>query len=173
MPIVRRALPFVLVGIVGMGLILWLTADDSDQEEAVCDEVVAEPLDPNWVVHLLPGDRIAEVEYQSDPPTSGPHFSSPPVTGVQAEPLPRPLQVTVLEAGDVLAQYDPEAITGDERTELEGLAEDPIVVAPNPELDDPVVLTAWLHKQACTAVDADAITAFAHAHRDNAPGVGN
>jgi hypothetical protein len=46
-------------------------------------------------------------------------------------------------------------------------------VAPNSDLDDPVVLTAWLQKQECGSVDAAAIEAFADEHRDNAPGVGN
>jgi hypothetical protein len=141
--------------------------------ESGCRPVIQEQLDPNWVVHLLPGEESEEPEYRSDPPTSGPHFSSPPVEGVQEEPLPKPLQVTVLEAGDILAQYDPDEITGNDLAALEGLAEDPVVVAPNPDLDDPVVLTAWLQKQECGSVDAAAIEAFADEHRDNAPGVGN
>ena len=172
MPTVRRVLPLALLAVVGMLVVAWVTADDSGDGDSACAEVVQEPLDPNWVVHLLPGDE-QEPEFQTHPPTSGPHFSSPPGEGVQEEPLPEALQVTVLEAGDVLAQYDPDAVTGDELAELEGLAVDPVVVAPNPDLDDPVVLTAWLHKQTCGEVDPDAVTAFADAHRDDAPGIGN
>ena len=81
---------------------------------------------------------------------------SPPITGVVADPIPRPVQVGILEQGDVLIQHDPD-LAGADRTALEALAGDGVVVAPNPDLPAPIVATAWLYKRTCDEVDAEAL----------------
>src|SRR5690606_27589962 len=108
-------------------------------------------------VHVLGTET--DVEYSSDPPTSGPHQPSPPADGALGEPLTRPIQVGVLERGDVLIQYQPSLSAADVEA-LEALAGDGVVVAPNPDLDDPVVATAWVHKRTCSAVDTAALQVF-------------
>lgn len=129
----------------------------SDGGEGACGPILREALDSAYLVHVLGTDT--EVEYSSDPPTSGPHQPSPPADGALDEPLTRPIQVGVLERGDVLIQYQP-GLPDDEVAELEALAGDGVVVAPNPDLDDPVVATAWVHKRTCDAVDAAALQSF-------------
>jgi hypothetical protein len=128
--------------------------------------VTREALDPEYLVHVL-GDED-DLEYTSDPPTSGPHLPSPPLDGVVDEPISRPLQVGILEAGDVLLQHDPELAAAD-RARLEALAGDGVVVAPNPDLRAPVVATAWLYKQACDRVDVDVLRAFVEERRGKGP----
>src|SRR3546814_8077181 len=93
------------------------------------------------------------------PPTSGPHQPGPPVDGVLDEPLSRPIQVGILERGAVLLQHDPDLYAGDLET-LESLAQERVVIAPNPELADAVVAQAWVYKRTCSAVDAEALTEF-------------
>jgi len=127
-------------------------------DESVCDEPVEEAPDPASSVHVLPGG--AEPQYTTDPPTSGPHQAVGEVEAVQADPIPRPRQVGILESGRVLVQFGPDLDAG-ARTALTALAGDEVVVAPNDELPAPVVATAWLHKMTCTGVDAEALTAFA------------
>src|SRR5690606_28231893 len=56
-----------------------------------CGPARRERLDGSSTVHVLPG--APEPEYLSDPPTSGPHELSPPVSGPLREPLSRPRQV--------------------------------------------------------------------------------
>jgi hypothetical protein len=87
---------------------------------------------------------------------------------VSDEPLPRPIQVGLLEAGKVLLQHGdlPPAA----QTSLESLASDGVVVAPNADLPAPVVATAWLTKMTCTSVDVDALDAFIAAHAGKGPG---
>ena len=122
-----------------------------------CGAITREALDPAYLVHVL--DEEAPVEYTSDPPTSGPHKPSPPVEGVVAAPLSRAVQVGVLERGDVLLQHQPDLPAGP-LAELEALAGAGVVVAPNPDLPDPVVATAWLYKRTCGQVDAPALQEF-------------
>jgi hypothetical protein len=125
---------------------------------ADCDDVVTEELDPTWTVHLLPG--APEPGYLTDPPTSGPHYSAEPATGVVDEPLDDASQVTVLEVGGVLVQYRPADLSDSDRGRLVRLAEDGVVIAPDPDLPDPVVATAWQTKQRCQGVALDTLTAF-------------
>lgn len=129
----------------------------SHDATGACGPILREALDTAYLVHVL-GPETA-VEYTSQPPTSGPHQPSPPADGALDEPLPGPIQVGILERGDVLIQYQPSLAPADVEA-LVALAGDGVVVAPNPDLEDPVVATAWVHKRTCGAVDADALQRF-------------
>ena len=135
-------------------------------EEAVprkaCDPVSEEPLDPRSTQHLLPG--APEPAYQGDPPTSGPHLVGVAPAGVLHEPLPRPVQVAVLEAGGVVVQHH--GLADRERARVEELADgQAVVVSPAPRLPAPVVATAWRHRLTCRGVDVGALRAFVAAYR--------
>lgn len=135
-------------------------------DEGACGPITRESLDPAYLVHVLDGGD--DVEYTSDPPTSGPHQPGPPVAGVVGEPLPRPVQVGILERGDVLLQHDPD-LGAAARADLEALAGDRVVVAPNPDLPAPVVATAWLFTRACRAVDVEPLQQFVDERVGNGP----
>ena len=134
--------------------------------DGACGPVTREALDPAYLVHVVGTEE--GLEYTSDPPTSGPHRQAPPVDGALEEPIPRPVQVGILERGDVLIQYGPE-IGEAERSELEGLADDGVVVAPSADLPDPIVATAWVHKRTCESVDVEALESFVEERRGKGP----
>jgi hypothetical protein len=132
---------------------------------APCGADVEEPLDPRSTQHLLPS--APEPEYPSAAPTSGPHLSGGTPKGAQAGPLPRPLQVTILEEGKILVQY--REASPDDRRRLAELPSDSVVVAPNPAIPAAVVATAWRHRLECRAVDVTALEAFVARHRGRGP----
>ena len=134
--------------------------------DPACGPVTREQLDPNSGLHVLPDQDVPA--YTSDPPTSGAHYSLPPPTGAVLEPIDRPLQVTALEGGMVLVQY--RSLDADEVADLETVASDQVIVAPNEDLPDRVVLTAWLTKQACSGVDVDEVQTFAEEQQGRGPG---
>lgn len=138
-----------------------------DDASGACGPVRREPLDSR-AVHVLPG--ADEPEYRTDPPTSGPHLPSPSTEDVRDEPIAPPVQVGLLEEGNVLLQHV--GLSEADRTAVEGLAGDGVIVAPAEALPDDaaVVATAWVTKQACTAVDVDALETFAADHADQGPG---
>ncbi len=140
---------------------------DGGGADGGCGPVRREPLDSR-AVHVLPGAE--EPEYRTDPPTSGPHLPSPSTTDVRDEPIAAPVQVGLLEEGNVLLQHV--GLDEAERAEVEALAGDGVIVAPATELPEgaAVVATAWVTKQVCTGVDVDALEAFATDHADAAPG---
>lgn len=139
------------------GLVVAGACSADEGGSAACGPTTREALDPAYLVHVLEDD--AGIEYTSDPPTSGPHQPGPAVGGRLDEPLARPVQVGILERGDVLLQHDPDLPAADLEA-LADLAGDRVVVAPNPDLPDPVVATAWLFKRTCDAVDATALQDF-------------
>jgi hypothetical protein len=155
----RRAAAIALgVGVLGAGC--------GGGGDRACGPATREALDPAYLVHVV-GDET-EVAYTSDPPTSGPHQPAPSVEGVVVEPLPRPVQVGVLERGDVLVQHDPD-LPADDGAALQDLAGDGVVVAPNPDLPADVVATAWLFKRSCDEVDIRALEEFIDERRGKGP----
>jgi len=130
-----------------------------------CGPIRRERLDPNFLQHVLTDDGIV---YTSDPPTSGPHQQTPPVEGVVDEALSKPVQIGVLERGDVLLQHGPD-VPEQQVADIEALAGDGVVVAPDPDLADPVVATAWVHKRTCSSVDVDDLEEFIAERRGKGP----
>lgn len=139
---------------------------------APCGPDIEEPLDPGSTQHLLPD--APEPSYATDPPTSGAHLAGGAVSGVQPDPLTRPVQVAVLEAGGVVVQH--RGVAEDDRRRLERLAggggDGDVVVAPNRGLPSAVVATAWRHRLVCERAGSDAVAAiarFIEDHRGRGP----
>ena len=156
----------VLVG--GLVLVAVLAAGCGDGDgSGACGPVRREPLDSRSV-HVLPGAE--EPEYRTDPPTSGPHLPAPSTEDVRDAPIAAPVQVGLLEEGNVLLQHA--GLNDDERAEVEALAGDGVIVAPADALPDDaaVVATAWVTKQVCGAVDPTVLATFAADHVDKGPG---
>lgn len=131
-----------------------------------CGPITREALDPAYLVHVLGAE--AKAEYLTDPPTSGPHQPGPAVEGVLDEPITPPVQVGILERGDILLQHDPDLPAGP-LADLESLAGPGVVVAPNADLPDPVVATAWTHKRTCRSVEVGALEDFIDQRADKGP----
>jgi hypothetical protein len=132
-----------------------------------CSPVTREALDPNYLVHVL--EDSPSLEYRSDPPTSGPHQPGPPVHGVVDHALSRPVQVGILERGDVVIQYRPDDVDAADLESLASGEDSRVVVAPNPDLPEPVVATAWLYKRTCDRAATDPLQAFVDARIGHGP----
>jgi hypothetical protein len=162
----RRTISRPVLLVVGAALMI-VACGGGGSLEADCGDVVTEELDPTWTVHLLP--NAPEPDYLTDPPTSGAHYSAEPVSGVVDVALDRPSQVTILEVGGVLVQYRPNDVDESDRARLGRLVDDGVVIAPAPDLADPVVATAWRTKQACQGVALDTLTDFISDHGGQGP----
>ncbi len=160
-----RLPPIVAIAAVVAAAPLLAACGGGSGSDGACGRITREAIDPGFLQHVLSGEGV---EYSTDPPTSGPHQPSPDVDPVRVAPLSKPLQVGILESGEVLLQHRPD-LPADQLAELEALAGDGVVVAPNPDLDDPVVATAWLFKRSCEEVDVDALREFVAERRGKGP----
>lgn len=109
--------------------------------------------------------------YNSDPPTSGPHYPVWAPCGVYRQEIPDGYQVHSLEHGAVVVQYRP-SLPDVEVQRLEELARrlgGHIIVAPRSGLEVPVAVTAWTRMMRLDGVDPEAIEAFHAAYGGRGP----
>ena len=126
--------------------------------------------------HLEVGARNPEGYYNSIPPTSGTHAPSWVTCGVFDAPIEDEFQVHNLEHGFVLIQYNTEdpALITELRSVAEALDGWPnyFILAPYPEMEPTIALTAWGVTQYMETVDPSDIESFANAYRGRGPEAG-
>lgn len=131
-------------------------------------------------IHISPGEQ--HLPYNSNPPSSGPHWAAPQNWGIYTTQQVQEQLVHNLEHGGVIVQYN--NLNGAEVQRLVDLVRrDPrhLILAPYPGLptEAKVALTAWNAPPAvnqavgrllyCTGVDENAMSAFISSYRDKAP----
>lgn len=130
-----------------------------------------------------PGQFVAElgrehvpvgtkVQYNSNPPTSGPHYEEWEKAGIYDQPLVDEKMVHSLEHGYVIISYncsDCQELV----TRLSDLAKAQnlwkLIVVPRPNLDSRIALTAWGRIDKFTDFDEERIVKFIKAFRDRGP----
>jgi hypothetical protein len=122
-------------------------------------------------------------KWNTDPPTSGPHYQVPAIWGAYTEPLLPAQVVHNLEHGGIFIQYgkDVPQATIDE---LKGFYDDHqsgTLLAPLPSLGSKIVMGVWTtssataadtgtaHLATCTSFDQDAFAAFFSAYQFQGP----
>lgn len=129
--------------------------------------------DPRRAATLLLGEQVRtepEGEMTTGPAPSSGEGQDGPSCGMVAEPVDTQTQIDALAAGVAVVQYrDAE----DAVRVSEALADRPtrVLVAPNPDVDVPVVATAWGRRLRLQAVDGPMLRAFVTAHAGIGPDV--
>jgi len=106
--------------------------------------------------------------YTSEPPTSGPHFTTTAGEGVSEAPVEQQLLIHNLEHGGVVVHHKglPEA----ELTSLTEQIKDhdgKVLLVPNDELESPgVAYAAWQRLQTCDGYDGDVLSTFLKLYLD-------
>lgn len=130
---------------------------------------------PGQQVKILGFDHIevgqAHPPYNSSPPTSGWHYEAPAPWGVSETPIVDEVQIHNLEHGGIMLQYNcPEACP-----ELVQQLTDAAsgykhtVVAPYPNMDARIALTAWGWIDKFNDFDQDRVLSFIKGHIDRGP----
>jgi len=128
----------------------------------------------------------AEIDYNTSPPTNGPHYAIPALWGIYREPVPALRLVHNLEHGGIAIQYGPGVAKPAVERLVDFYFEDrtAVIVAPLPALGARITLGAWVvrtddrartarlgegHLAVCQRFDEDAFAAFRDAYRFNGP----
>ena len=112
-----------------------------------------------------------DVDYDSDPPTSGPHADQWAIWDLYTTPIRQIQGVHNLEHGGIVIQYGDDVSDADVDAIGEFYREDPnaMLVAPYPKLGDRIALTAWTRLATCTRWDPEAAAAFRDEYRYQGP----
>jgi Protein of unknown function (DUF3105) len=181
----------VLVAVV-LGVV-FLTGGEDDEEgvdrvraalAAAGCTLQSEPARPGE--HTAAADATENEDWNTDPPTSGPHNEIPAIFGSYDSPIQVAQAVHNLEHGGIFVYYGddvPEATVA----ELQSFYDEDstaMLLAPLPELGDEIALGAWVtpdprpgavgeggqgHLATCTEFDEDAFAAFRDEFRFKGP----
>jgi hypothetical protein len=123
--------------------------------------------------HLNPGQSFDQ--YNSIPPTSGPHDPNLLRCAIYAEPQSLERSLHSMEHGAVLMVYDPDWLAAGPVAELQTIANDlldtgkRIVMAPSRRLQGPLALASWGNLLNLNVVEEDTIRGFVAAFEDEGP----
>jgi hypothetical protein len=138
--------------------------------ETFPEQTVGVHLSETAVRQIINGE-IEPPEYNSDPPTSGPHSTKAAACGIFRQPVPDVYQLHDLAIGVVLFQYSP-ALEAAEVERIEELArsfEDRIIIAPRSGMSSPVVATAWTTMMKLDGIDEELLRAFYETYVGSGP----
>jgi hypothetical protein len=121
--------------------------------------------------------------YNSEPPTSGPHYAQPAEAGFYTEEIPDEHLVHNLEHGYVIIWYSCRQLSDDDCTNLQehiravmdkagnsvNTGTPKLIAVPRPQLDTELALTTWGRLDKFNAFDEDRILTFIATYRDVAP----
>jgi len=106
------------------------------------------------------------ITYNTDPPTSGPHYPDPQEGGYYMIAIAPGFLVHSLEHGAVVLYYNPLTTSNSQRSHLKALAKahpgsfSQVVAVPRNDPTYPIILTAWTHRLRLADYDADRIDGF-------------
>jgi hypothetical protein len=127
----------------------------------------SEPCLPGTAIAILksPHKSVAalrKVQYNSVPPTSGPHFAIPPAPGIYDSPLQAGEFVHAEEHGHVVIAYSP-SLPAAQVSALKDIAKahpGDVLMTPYPPLADGLALAAWGRLERFAQVDRPGIEQF-------------
>ena len=115
----------------------------------------------------IPNVESSHIAYNSNPPTSGPHVTYLAKWGIHIEPIPKEIQVHNLEDGGIIIQYnrsaDNELIS--KLAEITRRYKDLVILAPFPDMDSLIALTAWTRIAKLDRFDEERIERFIKSYR--------
>jgi hypothetical protein len=128
------------------------------------------PPDPGGRTHIPPGQPY---NYNSNPPTSGPHTAAVATPGIHDEPVPKETLVHNMEHSQVVVWYNcnaPQPLSPDGcntlTQSLAGVVSDAItlnkrvVMTPYSDMEYTIALTAWQFLDAFDQFDAQRVRTF-------------
>jgi hypothetical protein len=115
------------------------------------------------------------VTYNSNPPTSGPHYSRWAPWGIYTEAPPDEWMVHNLEHGGIVASYQPEMLSAADLEKLRAQVKQlshinpRIVLVPRPTLEVPLAIAAWGHLLELDRYDPATVELFYNAYIARGP----
>lgn len=154
--------------IIGGGL-WWSSKADIKITEKLSKAILGEKMPDLGGQHV--NSKVPDSEYNSNPPTSGPHWVGVAGPGIKDKPVADELVLHSMEHGAAVVWYQ----DGLEASEIDRIkvafnsASGKKIMLPRKDLDAPVVLTSWGYLLKLERVDEEQIVAFIETNNDRAP----
>lgn len=165
----------VIGGIILLTLVIifggtWLSSKEGAKNtEKLSKSMMGEKMPDQGALHVARGTTHAT--YNSNPPTSGPHWVDTAGAGVKDESTPDELLLHSMEHGAVVVWYreglDQNDI--DKITEAFNSASGKKIMLARKDLDVPVALTSWGYLLKLQTIDEAKIKEFIETNNDRAP----
>lgn len=167
---------WILAGLAFVGVLIFLIWQEGRPEVRPGTEIPIQGAN-----HIQLGEP--HDPYNSEPPTSGPHYDTPVQAGFYDEAPADEFLVHNMEHGHVIIWYNCSDLSAEACDQLKSQIRDvmgraglsvitgtlKLVAVPRPTLDTRLALTAWGRLQTLDGFDRDAIQTFIKAYRDKAP----
>lgn len=161
----------IVAAVLGLGVILYKQDAKIQALKATEDKnspQIGESIPNLGQEHIAIG--ASHKAYNSNPPTSGPHYAQPADWGVYQEPLPDEELVHNLEHGGIWISY--KDIDADTKSKLEAIGKanpGSVVVTPRPANDSKIALASWTRLMKLDSSDETKILDFIKANKNKSP----
>ncbi len=166
----KTTLWIVLVMLAIVGGIGWLYAVQGEKmQEKLSKTLIGEKMPDQGAVHVARGAE--HVEYNSNPPTSGPHWAGVAGPGIKTEPVADELVLHSMEHGAAVVWYRAD-LSAEEVEKIKtafNKSSGKKIMLSRENLDTPLALTSWGYLLKLEAVDEEQIVAFIETNNDRAP----
>lgn len=156
------------VAILGGGVWL-LSAQDTKEQARLSKPLIGEAIASQGANHVPEGTKE---DYNSNPPTSGPHYANSQPAGIYDKPIPDGNLIHSMEHGAVILWYKPD-IAASDSAKLKSLFNEVSVskklMVPRDSLDVPVALTSWGRLLKMQTIDENQIKNFMETNEDRGP----
>ena len=154
----------IAVAVTGVGFLLSKYGNTSPQDIPQQGETIGQ----QPAAHIEVG--AAHEPYNSNPPTSGPHYVKPAEWGVYQQPLQDEQVVHNLEHGGIWISYkDIDEQTKDELETIGRQYSGATVVSPRPSDDAKISLASWGRLEKLDSFDRDKVINFIKANKNKSP----
>jgi hypothetical protein len=156
----------ILIVAAFLGVGIWLSKSSTKTPQ----DLPGQSFESQGQAHIAEGSTEHE-PYNSNPPTSGPHWPAPAAWGVYPGGQPDERLVHNLEHGGIWISYHPEKVDQNTINLLNDFTKryGKIIVEPRPKNDAAISLAAWTFLQNLDQYDDSTIVKFINAHYDQGP----
>lgn len=160
----------IAVVIIGIGIVLSIPDAKQEALKVKGDESateVGQTLEDQGREHIQVS--ASHDSYNSNPPTSGPHYIQPAEWGIYESPLPDEQLVHNLEHGGLWISY--KDIDTETKVKLEAIskANGGVILTPRSANDQKIAIASWRHLETMDSYDETKILEFIEANKNKSP----
>lgn len=165
----------VIIGIILVTLIIigggawWSSKEGVKTAQKLSKAMLGEKMPDLGGQHVVRG--AAHLAYNSNPPTSGPHWTGVAGPGIKDEPVPDELILHSMEHGAAVVWYREglDQSDVDKITEAFNNSSGKKIMLARKDLDVPVALTSWGYLLKLNTIDEGTVKEFIETNNDRAP----